>query len=111
MENICGKVKLELQVAILTIRLKCIILEDIDFDFHEIRLWTDSQITLSHISNLFLLETKLKSNVDEMCFISRKNNPNDQCTCYNPLTGLTLNSLWIKKLQFLYKNKSVSFKI
>ena len=53
MENICGKVKLELQVAILTIRLKCIILEDIDFDFHEIRLWTDSQITLSHISNLF----------------------------------------------------------
>lgn len=50
-----------------------------------------------------LLETKLKSNVDEMCFISRQNNLNDQCTCYNPLTGLTLNSLWIKKLQFLLK--------
>ena len=43
--------KLELQEAVLAVRSKCTILEEIDFDIHKIRFWIDSKITLSYIRN------------------------------------------------------------
>ena len=43
--------KLELQAAVLAVRLKCTILEETDFDIDEVRFWTDSKITLSYIRN------------------------------------------------------------
>ena len=100
--------------------LKYVILEEIDFDLHEIRFCTDSKIALSYIKNSSqrfsvnimnrLHEIKLNSYVNEWSFIQRKNNHADQCTRYNPITSLTPNSLWIKGPQFLYKSESVSFR-
>ena len=43
--------KLEFQAAVLAVRLKCIILEEIDFDIDKVRFWTHSKITLSYIRN------------------------------------------------------------
>ena len=54
-------------------------------------------------------EIKLNSNINEWYFIPGKNNPADKCTLYNPLTSLTLNSLWIKGPHFFSKNEPVSF--
>ena len=111
--------KLELQAAVLAVRLKCTILEEIDFDIHNVRFWIVSKITLSYIRNSskkFLVyimnrlhKIKLNSNTNEWYFIPGKNNPSDQCTRYNPVTSLTPNSLWIKGSYFLYDNESVSF--
>ena len=111
--------KLELQATVLAVRLKCTILEEIDFDIDKVRFWTDSKITLSYIRNsskrlsVYIMtrlhEIKLNPNINEWYFIPGKNKPTDQCTRYNPLTSLTLNSLWIKRPHFLYKNEPVSF--
>ena len=78
------------------------------------RLRGDSYIrNPSKIFSVYIInrsyKIKLNSNVNESCFIPRKNNPADHCTCYTHLTSLTLNSLWIKGSHFLYKNESVSF--
>ena len=83
------------------------------------KIWINSNVTLSYIRNLSkrisiyimncLHEIKLNSNVNNWCFIPRKNNLADWCTCCNPLTSLTLSSLWVKEPQFLYKNESVCF--
>ena len=111
--------KLELQAAVLAARLKCTMLEEIDFDIDKVRFWTDSKITLNYIRNSSkrlsvsimnsLHEIRLNSNINERYFIPGKNNLADQCTRYNPLTSLTLNCLWIKGPHFLYKNEPVSF--
>ena len=96
------------------------ILEEIDFNIYEIRLWTDSEIALSYIRNSSqeilvnimnrLHKLKLNSNVNEWCFNSRKNNIVDNCTRYNSLTSVTSNlPLWNKGPQFLYKNEAVFF--
>ena len=45
--------KLELQAAVLTVRLKCTILEEINFDTDKARFWTDSKLTLSYMKNSF----------------------------------------------------------
>ena len=37
--------KLELPAAVLAVRLKCTILEELDFDIHE-KFWTNTKITL-----------------------------------------------------------------
>ena len=83
------------------------------------KIWINSNVTLSYIRNLSkrisiyimncLHEIKLNSNVNNWCFIPRKNNLADWYTCCNPLTSLTLSSLWFKEPQFLYKNESVCF--
>lgn len=45
--------KLELQAAVLTVRLKCTILEEINIDTDKARFWTDSKLTLSYMKNSF----------------------------------------------------------
>ena len=82
---------LQLQAPILAVRLICTILEEIDFDIYEIRFWNDSRISLSFIRNsskrfpVYIMnrlhEIKLNYNINQRCFILRKNNPADQCTC------------------------------
>ena len=54
--------ELELQEAVLAVRSKCTILEEIDFDIHKIRFWTDSKITLTLTLTLtrVILEIRLK---------------------------------------------------
>ena len=94
-------------------------ISQINNNIHKIIFWTDSKITMSYIRNSskrFLVyimnplrEIKLNSNINEWCFIPGKNNSADPSTCYNSLTTLTPNFLWIKGPHFLYKNESVSF--
>lgn len=45
--------KLELQAAVLTVRLKCTILEEINIDTDKARFWTDSKLTISYMKNSF----------------------------------------------------------
>ena len=57
--------KLELQVAVLAVRLKNTILDEIDIKTDSIRFWTDSRITLSYMRNLcrkFLVYIMIRSN-------------------------------------------------
>ena len=71
--------RLLLQATALAFRLKCTILEEIDFDIHEIRFLTEPKITPSYTRNSskrFLVyimnclhKIKLNSNVNEWCFI------------------------------------------
>ena len=80
--------KLELQAAVLAVRLKYTILEEIEFDSHKIRFWADQYIRIlfkkfSVYIMSRLLEIKLNSKVDEWSFIPGKNNPADQCTGAN----------------------------
>lgn len=41
--------RLELQVAVLAVRLKSKILEEIDFEVDDVYLWSDSEIVLHYI--------------------------------------------------------------
>lgn len=79
-----------LQAAVLAVRLKCTILEETNFDIHEIGFWIVLKINLSYIWNpskrfsiyvkVRLHKIKLNPNVKEWCFIPEKNNLANQCT-------------------------------
>ena len=82
--------RLELEAAVLAVRLKNKILDEIDIKIDSIRFWTDSQITLCYIKNLSrkfsvyimnrLNEIRVNSNVEEWFFVPGELNPADHCT-------------------------------
>ena len=80
---------LELQVAVIAVRMKDIITEQFDFKIDNVKFWTDSQIVLNYIRNTtrkfpvfvmnWLHEIRLNSSLDDWNFIVRKHNPADLC--------------------------------
>ena len=77
--------KLELQAAVLAVRLKCTILEETDFDIDKVRFWTDSKITLSYIRNSSMNPLhEINSDANEWYFIPGKSNPADQMYLLQP---------------------------
>ena len=96
--------RLELQAAVLAVRLKNKILDEKDIKIDSIRFWTDSQITLSYIKNLsrkfpvYIMnrwnEIRVNSNVEEWFFVPGELNPANHCTHYLPFSVLSLTSNW-----------------
>ena len=103
-ESLVTIARLELQAALLAVRLKNKILDEIDIEIDRIRFSTDLQITLCYIKKLsrkfsvyiinFLNEIRANSNVEEWFFIPGKPNPADHCTRYLPFGTLSSNSNW-----------------
>ena len=112
--------RLELQAAVLAVRLKNKILDEIDIEIDRIRFWTDLQITLCYIKKLSrkfsvyiincLNEIRVNSNVEEWFFIPGKPNPADHCTRYLPFSALSSNSNWTTGPKFLCTSSVITFK-
>ena len=112
--------RLELEAAVLAVRLKNKILDEIDIKIDSIRFWTDSQITLCYIKNLSrkfsvyimnrLNEIRVNSNVEEWFFVPGELNPADHCTRYLPFSVLSLKSNWIAGPKFLCAGSVITFK-
>ena len=112
--------RLELQAAVLVVRLKNKILDEIDIKIDSIRFLTDSQITLCSIKNLSrkfsvyimnrLNEIRVNSNVEEWFFVPGELNPADHCTRYLPFSVLSLKSNWIAGPRFLCASSVIILK-
>ena len=106
--------RLELQAAVLAVRLKQTLLEELDLPISEVKLWSDSQIVIKYIKNtskkfsLFVMnrlnEIRLNSNISEWKYVPGSENPADMCTRYIPLLELSTNTTWVKGPSFLYDN-------
>ena len=112
--------RLELQAAVLAVRLKNKTLDEIDIKNDSIRFWTDSQIALCYIKNLsgkflvyimnLLNEIRVNSNVEEWFFVPGELNPADHCTRYLPFSVLSLKSNWIAGPRFLCASSVIILK-
>ena len=90
--------RLSLQAAVLAVRLKNKILDEIDIKIDGIRFWTDSQIMLCYINNAsrkfsvyimnLLNDIKVNSNLEEWLFVAGQLNSADHCTHYLPFSVL-----------------------
>ena len=89
--------RLELQAAVLAIRLKNTISKQLDFLIDETRFWSDSQIDLKYIANkdtrfpVFVMnrlnEIRLHSTPEQWYYVPTSQNP----TCFVPFSELKLH--------------------
>ena len=94
--------RLELQAAILAVRLKNTISKKLDFPIDETRFWSDSQIFLKYIANkdrrfpVFVMnrlnEIRLHSTPEQWHYVPTSQNPADFCTRFVPFNKLKLHS-------------------
>ena len=113
--------RLELQVAVLAVRLKNKQLDEIDIKIDSIRFWTDSQIALCYIKNLsgkflvyimnLLNEIRVNSNVEEWFFVPGELNPADHCTHYLAFSVLSLKSNWIVGPKYFCASSVITLKL
>ena len=93
--------RLELQAAILAVRLKNTISKKLDFPIDETRFWSDSQIFLKYIANkdrrfpVFVMnrlnEIRLHSTPEQWHYVPTTQNPADFCTRFVPFNKLKLH--------------------
>ena len=103
--------RLELQGAVLAIRLKKFIIKEIDLQFQDCFFWTDSTLNLQYMQNeskrfkVFVAnrvaEIRKHSNVQQWHHIEGKNNPADLATRGLKIDGLISSSLWFNGPTFL----------
>ena len=107
--------RLELQAAVLAVRIKLTMIEQFEFSFNSVSLYSDSKVTLNCISNTSrkfppfvmnrLNEIRNNSQVTEWKYIPGSLNPADMCTRYRSFQYLSPSSVWIKGPDFLYQNE------
>ena len=93
--------RLELQAAVLAIRLKNTISKQLDFSIDETRFWSDSQVVLKYIANkdtrfpVFVMnrlnEIHLHSTPEQWHYVPTSQNPADFCTRFVPFNKLKLH--------------------
>ena len=108
--------RLELQGAVLGVRLKTFITQEIDTGFDSILFWTDSMINLQYIQNeerrfkVFVSnrvsEIRRHSEVSQWRHIEGNKNPADLATRGISLEELNKTSRWLYGPEFLYKDKT-----
>ena len=109
-------VRLELQAAVLAVRLKHFILSEIDVPIDEVYFWTDSIITLQYIKNdtcrfkVFVMnrvtEIREHSEVHQWRHVPGSRNPADDLTRGLKIEEMGENSRWNKGPAFLYQDPS-----
>ena len=108
--------RLELQAAVLGARIKSTIIEQVDFQIDNITLYSDSKVTLNCISNSSrkflpfvmnrLNEIRTNTEIKQWKYIPGDLNPADMCTRYHSFQCLNSDSIWIRGINFLYRNKN-----
>ncbi|XP_066936508.1 uncharacterized protein [Clytia hemisphaerica] len=107
--------RLELQGAVIAVRMKETIVDEIDVHFSSIRFWTDSSLNLQYINNeskrfkVFVAnrvaEIRNHSKVDQWNFIPGKINPVDIAT-RGDIDDNEAIRCWFDGPDFLFKNKT-----
>ena len=97
--------RLQLQGAVLGIRLKKLIVQEMDMRFSVIKFWTDSTINLQYINNnekrfkTFvrnrIAENRRHSEPSQWNFVSGKDNPADLATRGCAILDLCKSDLWL----------------
>ncbi|XP_048581431.1 uncharacterized protein LOC116618474 [Nematostella vectensis] len=105
--------RLELQAAVVGIRLRKKVINEIDLPINAVHLWSDSKTTLQYIVNTTRRFSTYVSNrvseklgsckPDEWRHIPGKLNPADDCTRGVALQDLTPDSRWLAGPDFLAK--------
>ncbi|KAL9974310.1 hypothetical protein ACROYT_G011331 [Oculina patagonica] len=103
--------RLELQAAVVAVRLKSKILEEIDFEVDEMHFWSDSKIVLHYLSNMQrrfstyvsdrVAEITSNSDIKEWHHIPGTMNVADDCTRGKEFHELTPQCRWISGPEFL----------
>ena len=103
--------RLELQDAVIAVRLKSKILEEIDFEVDDMYLWSDSEIVLHYIRNTHrrfsvyvshrVAEITSNSDVTKWHHVSGLINVADDCTRWIEMCDLTPECRWINGPKFL----------
>ena len=101
--------RLELQAAVLAIRLKNTISKQLDFSIDETRFWSDSQVVLKYIANkdtrfpVFVMnrlnEIRLHSTPEQWHYVPTSQNPADFCTRFVPFSKLKFHQSWLLEQQ------------
>ena len=107
--------KLELQAAVLGVRMKETIVKSLDIPKIKVYFWTDSQIVLKNITNesrkfpIFIMnrlnEIRISTDIDQWRFIPGELNPADDATRYLPLSS-TCDSKWLLGPHFLKEDEN-----
>ena len=107
--------RLELQGAVLGVRMKNTIVKEIQVDFESITFWTDSMINIQYINNeerrfkVFVsnrvAEIRKYSKTTDWRHIDGKLNPADLATRGEDLLKLYHDSRWFKGPEFLYEDE------
>ena len=109
--------RLELQAAVLAVRIQNMLLNEMTLNIDQIFLWTDSTIVLAYIQNESrrfktfvanrVAEIRDGSGVEQWRHIDGKINPADYGTRGVPLNSLTANHPWLTGPEFLLKDESL----
>ena len=107
--------RLELQGAVIAVRVKETIVDEIDVQFSSIRFWTDSSLNLQYINNeskrfkVFVAnrvaEIRNHSEVDQWSFVPGKTNPVDIAT-RGDIDDDEAIRCWFDGPDFLFKDKA-----
>ncbi|XP_066934903.1 uncharacterized protein [Clytia hemisphaerica] len=105
--------RLELQGAVMAVRLHQTIVDEAEMTFSAIHFWTDSTLNLQYISNdskrfkVFVsnrvFEIREKSEPDQWHHIPGKQNPSDLGTRETNIHRLTSDPIWFKGPEILYR--------
>ena len=114
-ENALTIPKLELQAAVIASRMKCTILDEINFNVSNIFLWSDSQTVLNYLRNenshfgtyITHRVNEIRNNTDikSWNFIPGILNVADDSTRYIDFSNLSTESRWLKGPEFLQKSQ------
>ena len=108
--------RLELQSAVLGVKMKNVLVEEIDLTIRNTQFWTDSMITLQYIQNeskrfkVFVAnrisEIRQHSDTNQWRHISGDLNPADDMTRELSISDIGTNSRWVSGPQFLNMDDS-----
>jgi hypothetical protein len=104
--------KLELQGAVMAVRLSETLRREMDIELHSITHWTDAMTVLKYINNesrrwkVFVgnrvSEIREKSDPSQWRYVSTTMNPADAATRGLSARDLTINSVWFQGPEFLW---------
>ena len=104
--------RLELQAAVLGVRIKSTIIEQVNFQIDNITLYSDSNVTLNCISNSSrkflpfvvnrLNEIRTNTEIKQWKYIPGDLNRAEMCTQHHSFQYLNSDSIWIRGPNFLY---------
>ena len=113
--------RLELQAAVLAVRLKDTLINQLDINIDEYFIYSDSQIVLNCIKNIekdfkpFVMhrlnEIRSNSLIKQWRYIPGSENVADMCTRTNVFKNLTPTSIWIKGPKFVYELERREYEI
>ena len=103
--------RLELQAAVVAVRLKCKILDEIDTEVGSVHLWSDSKIAIQNINNTTkrfstyvshrVAEILTKFKPEQWRHLPGKMNVADDCTRGLEIQDISTSSRWLNGPEFL----------